>query len=534
MDIDCLQEGRMRAFHCDDFGRGFLRPGAIPAVLLLAATALAGEPAKIAGALGARMDRAVQLETGGGFWGAILVARKGEVLLAKGYGFADYANRPNRPDTLFEIASTSKPFTAAGILKLESEGKLKIDDALPRYFKGVPDDKKKITLRHLLTHTSGIDPNTGLPYASPASREAFVRHVMKARVLSKPGERFAYFNSGYALLAAVIEIASKQPFETYMKEKIFGPAGLKDTGFVRDPDLDASRASGRLSDGALDGTCVAWHWSWGYRGMGGVVTTVEDLLAWDRALRAGKVLGEAARQKYYEPAENGYALGWMVGPGPDGTRKAHHAGGVAGFVCNWVRYLEKDAMIAILSNGKSDVHALTRVLEDLLFPRPKVELIVDVSPFELTKYKAVQFDGTADWVVTRKGSLVLLALRHREKKHDAAVVRLPRGEAVRFRALLDQILRQKGATGWGEEDAMEAGVYLYPYAPKAGRLTLSGDLRFEVRPGYVGTGEGGEEIRDARLLLVLNDVKRRMWPIMAHVDRGTAEKLLADLDGALK
>jgi len=505
------------------------------AVLLLCSTAARGaEPNVVNGELGEKMDRAVQLNTGGGFWGAVLVAKNGGILLAKGYGFADYANRPNGPDTLFEIASTSKPFTAAGILNLEMEGKLKLDDSLPKFFKDVPKEKKKITLHHLLTHSSGIDQGAGLPYASPATREQFVRHVLAAPMKSEPGERFAYFNSGYALLAAVIEIASGKSFETYMKEKVFKPAGMKDTGFVRDPDLDASRASGRLSEGELDGTCLEWHWSWGYRGMGGVVTTVGDLLAWDRALRGDGVLDAGAKKKSYQPYKGSYALGWMVETTGRGTVKVQHAGGVAGFVCNFVRHLEDDAVIAVLSNGKSDVHGLTRELEDLLFPRPRVELSVDVSPFELTKFRAVQFKGTAEWVVTRKGEDVLLALRHRGKKHVAAALRLPLGAALRFRLELNRTIEMKAGSPWGDNKGMDSGVYLYPYKVSSGKLILSGDLRLELRPGYAGTGEDGEDIIDQRLLLILNDAKRRMWPLMAHMDLKACEKLLEDLRKALK
>ncbi len=124
-------------------------------------------------------------------------------------------------------------------------------------------------------------------------------------------------------------------------KELIEPAGLVDTGFIRDPKLDAARASTRRSEGADQGTCVDWHWGWGYRGMGGVVTTVYDMLAWDRALRGDKVLDAKAREKLYRVEKESYAYGWMMETTSRGTTHAYHGGGVAGYGTWLSRHLEE-------------------------------------------------------------------------------------------------------------------------------------------------------------------------------------------------
>jgi len=195
--------------------------------------------------LAQRLDKAVTRASGGKFWGVVLVARKGKTLFAKGYGFADYKQRPNSPQTMFEIASTSKQFTAAAILKLRMQGKLKLTDKLGKFFKNVPQDKRTITLRHLLRHTSGISGKIGLPYSSRKTKEQLATFVFSKPLVSQPGQKWAYCNVAYALLAAVVEIASGSSFEAYSKTQLFEPAGMTDTGFIGDKTLDAKRMSSR-------------------------------------------------------------------------------------------------------------------------------------------------------------------------------------------------------------------------------------------------------------------------------------------------
>lgn len=162
----------------------------------------AAEDEVVEGSLGRKLDQAVWKGSRGDFWGAVLVAKDGEILLAKGYGEADYDERPNTANTLFEIASTSKQFTPAAVLRLHQDGKLKVTDAIAKHLRGVPKDKRGITIHHLLAHTSGIPGNAGVPYASKMARKQYVKHVLAQPLVSEPGTIFAYNNAAYALLAA--------------------------------------------------------------------------------------------------------------------------------------------------------------------------------------------------------------------------------------------------------------------------------------------------------------------------------------------
>ncbi len=347
--------------------------GALAGALACTALALAQEKAKdatvVSGEAGRRLDQIVK-DASKDFWGSVLVASKGKVALAKGYGFQDYKSVAMTPLSLFEIASTSKHVTAAAILRLEQDGKLKTTDAISKFFPGLPAAAKDLTVHQFLTHTSGMSGEVGLSYGTPVERAEAVKSWFEKPLASKPGERFEYANAGYALLAAIVEVASGEKFEDYVRAKLFVPAGLTDTGFIKDGRLDAKRATTRKSS-ELPGTAVDWFWGWGYRGMGGVVTTVNDLHKWDRALRGEKVLKKKALEKYFTPEKDGYAYGWLVEKTERGTTKVHHGGAVAGYRIQLARYLEDDVVIAVLTNDveANDPRRIELKLAELVFAK---------------------------------------------------------------------------------------------------------------------------------------------------------------------
>lgn len=341
-------------------------------LLLLApsAPALAKEPkpkpapAEALSPLGRKIDEAIRGAGGEKLWGVALVAVKGEVVFAKGYGFADYKAVPNAPDTLFELASVSKHVTAAAILRLEQQKKLKTSDALDKFFPKAPKDKKKVTLDHLLHHTSGLSDSLGVSYAWPGTRDAYAEQMLAPALVGTPGAKFSYSNVGYALLAAVVEVVTGKPFEDYVRKELFGPAGLTETGFIDDAALKKlGRATVRKCDDCEPTwTAVDWWWGWGYRGMGGVVTSARDFVKWDRALRGDKVLGAAAKAKYYTPALDDYACGWKTGRTPRGKPTATHSGGVRGYAIEVTRGLEDDFLVLFFSNGACDLFGVERAI----------------------------------------------------------------------------------------------------------------------------------------------------------------------------
>jgi CubicO group peptidase (beta-lactamase class C family) len=492
--------------------------------------ARAGEDEVVSGNLGRKLDQAVWKAARGDFWGAVLVAQKGEILLAKGYGEADYAERPNTANTLFEIASASKQFTAAAVLRLQQDGKLKVTDSIAKHLRGVPADKRGITIHHLLTHTSGIPGDAGVPYASKMSRKQYVRHVLEPALVSKPGETFAYNNAAYALLAAIVEEVANTTFEKYSKKKLFGPAGLKDTGFVRDRTLDEVRQTVRRGDRMPEATAIDWHWGWGYRGMGGVISTVHDLYRWDRALLGEDVLDAGTKALLFEPVLEQYACGWRVEATDRGTRKIHHSGGVHGYACQIARYPEDDAVIVVLSNGKSDLHAVERALGDLLFPKPVLRATLNVGDFAPDERKIAELPGTLAWAARKDGAGVTVRLEDTASGKTAATLHLPVGPAKKLLSDLDGALR-------GREDdddaSVEAGMYLQPYTLAGDTLEITDGLSLMLRSKYVGRGEGGKTVVDERITFSLVDSLRHQWPLMVKMGPAAARALRDGLRAAL-
>jgi len=242
------------------------------------------------------LDAAVQQAGGPGFWGAVLVAKGGEELFFKGYGAADYAAAPITRDSIFELASASKQVTATAIVRLMQDKRLKLSDPIKRFFPHCPADKASVTVRQLMNHTSGINNERTLPYASKATRAEFVKFFLAAPVDAPPGTKWAYNNGGYALLAAIVEVAGRTTFEKYCHAKLFKPAKLKRTGFINERAMQRGSVTTRRARNGAEATASDWFYGWGYRGMGGVVSTAADLLAWDRALRGDRLLNAAGER----------------------------------------------------------------------------------------------------------------------------------------------------------------------------------------------------------------------------------------------
>lgn len=495
--------------------------------------ARAAEDEVVAGEVGRTLDEAVQRSGSHAFWGAVLVAKDGKVLLAKGYGSADYGERPNTANTLFEIASTSKPFTAAAILKLEMEGKLKTSDKLSRFFRKVPPDKRDITIHHLLTHTSGIPGDAGVPYASPITRKAYAAHVLSRDLVSTPGEVFAYNNAAYALLAAIVEEASRTTFEKYSKKKLFRPAGLEDTGFIQDKSLDKERVSTRRGDRMPEATATDWHWGWGYRGMGGVVSTVHDLYRWDRALQGEDVLDDDAKAKYYDPSLEGYACGWRVDRTDRGTRKIHHSGGVHGYACQYARFPEDDAVVVILSNGKSNIFEIEREILQVLFPPPVIRAELNVGHFKPNEDQIVSLPDTMRLTAARNETLVILRLEDGASGTTAASIHLPVGPAKKLEHDLTAALEGREARP-DASTTIEAGMYLQPYRLSGPKLMIDDGLSLMLRSQYVGKERDGTSVVDDRITLSVVDSLRRQWPVMVKMGDASAKQLLEQLREALR
>ncbi len=321
------------------------------------------------GKLYTKFDEVIRAAGGSDVWGSILVGHNNEIIFVKGYGKCNYASKDCDPLTLYELASLSKNFTAAAILHLQQNKKLKISDGVTSFFENISQDKNSITLHHLLTHTAGLSKEIGVPYTSRIERKSYVRKMLQEPLVAAHGTQHGYSNVGYALLAAVVEQVTDGTFQKYLKQNIFTSAGMNDTGFIGDRELiKSNHVSKRLTDDSKEWTAADWHYyGWGYKGMGGVVSTVLDLWCWSQVLRGDTILNEEMKKILFTPLLEDEACGWSIKSTSRKTRRAEHSGGVAGYGTHMAHFLDENSVIVVLSNDEMKAQKISQRLEDVLF-----------------------------------------------------------------------------------------------------------------------------------------------------------------------
>jgi CubicO group peptidase (beta-lactamase class C family) len=329
------------------------------------------------------------------FMGSVLVARGDAILLNKGYGSANLEwNIPNSPTTKFRLGSVTKQFTAAAVLLLEERGKWKTDDLVKKYMPDAPAAWDRITIFHLLTHTSGIPNFTGFPdYRSlepfASTPEKLVARFRDKRLDFQPGEKWSYSNSGYVLLGYLLEKVSGETYEKFILENIFVPLGMKDSGYDSNTAIIPRRAAGyeRAKNGPLNAGFI--HMSIPFSA-GALYSTTEDLLRWERGLFGGKVLSAASLAKMTTPFKNDYACG--VGVRTAGGHKVvDHGGGIEGFNTFLAYYPDDRLTVAALGNlnGSAPQEIATRLAavahgEKVTLPSERKE--ITVAPAILARY----------------------------------------------------------------------------------------------------------------------------------------------------
>ncbi len=290
----------------------------------------------------------------GKFNGSILVAQKGIILLEKGYGKKDVAAGTfDDVNTIYQVGSVTKQFTAAVILYLQEHKKLSVSDKLSKYFPDFPQGDK-ITIENLLTHTSGVFNYTDSALLMKESSKPVTRDRMMAIFASKPldfepGTKWKYSNSAYSILGYIIEKVTGKPYEKVVHEVIFKPLGMTHSGFdfahLQSPD----KATGYyvLSKG-MQKTASVVDSSLSYAA-GAIYTTVGDLYKWDRAIHNNGVISAASWQKAFTPYKQKYGYGWVI-DSLFGKKIITHGGGIDGFNSNITRIPEEDAVIIMINN----------------------------------------------------------------------------------------------------------------------------------------------------------------------------------------
>ena len=324
----------------------------------------------------------------GGYSGAILIAKDGEKLLSKGYGMANYEfNVPNTPKTKFQIASISKTFTAAAIMILQERGKLSVYDSLSRF---IPDYPKgdKITICHLLIHTSGIPNVNAFPDYNQKSRfpqalENIIAMFKEKPLIQNPGEKYSYSNSNYNLLAYIIEKVSGISYREFLKENIFDPLDMRNTGHHGDASaIIRNLASGYQPSGSI-GLEKAPFLDWSIKtGNGSLYSTVEDLYKWDRALYTEKILKKSSLDDISKEHLDGIGYGWFVRKRLN-RRVTAYNGRSPGYSSYLERYIDDDACIIILSNNYAPApHMMIEDLAAILFSE-EYEGLMEIKPVKI-------------------------------------------------------------------------------------------------------------------------------------------------------
>jgi CubicO group peptidase (beta-lactamase class C family) len=298
----------------------------------------------------------------GQFNGSVLVAENGRVIYKKGFGLANREwNIPNGPDTKFRLGSITKQFTSMLILQLVEKGKIdlqgKLSDYLPYYRK---DTGSRVTVHHLLTHSSGIPSYTSIPNffeeisRDPYPVEEFVKKYCSGDLEFEPGSRYLYNNSGYFLLGAIIEEVTGKKYEDVLKERIFRPLGMKSSGYDRHDPIIPNRASGyRITFEGYENAPYL-DMSLPYAA-GSLYSTVEDLYIWDQALYSDKLLSAKTKALMFTPHIANYGYGWVIRQKslPDSKEKLtsiSHGGGINGFNTMIERLVDEKHLIVLLNN----------------------------------------------------------------------------------------------------------------------------------------------------------------------------------------
>ncbi len=377
----------------------------LPILLLLATAAATAQPAtdtEIATRADAYISALTRQQR---FNGTILMAKDGRVLFRKGYGMANFEwDIPNTPSTKFRLGSITKQFTSMCIMQLEERGLLKVDDPIGKYLTDYPQPAAdKVTIHHLLTHTSGIpsytDDPTFFPKRSilPLTVQEMIDSFKDKPLSFEPGSKFHYDNSGYFLLGAIIEKVSGKKYETYLQENIFGPLGMKDSGYDHPAPILKQRASGYEPKG--DGMINAPYLDMGLPyAAGSLYSTVEDLYLWDQALYTEKLVKKTSLDRIFTPRIKmdgpakeppSYGYGWGIST-VKGHKNVGHGGGINGFGTYISRFPDDHAVFIYLRNVTSPLpQTMNDDLTGILFGEkvepPKDKVAVSVNPAMLDK-----------------------------------------------------------------------------------------------------------------------------------------------------
>jgi len=343
------------------------------------------------------------------FNGAVLVAYNGKILLDKGYGLRNADNKiANDKNSIFQIGSITKQFTATVILKLQEEKKLNVTDKLSKYFPDYPKGDS-ITIEQLLTHTSGIYSYTSDPVfmekevSKPADRQRMIALFKDKPLQFSPGTQWEYSNSAYMLLGYIIEDVTKMPYEQAVRKYIFNPDKMDHSGFDFTHLNHGNKATGyfRLSEGSsVPAPIVDSSVSYS---AGAIYSTTGDLYKWHQSLQVNSIMTKASKEKAFTPVKNNYGYGWVI-DSVFGKRRVGHGGGIHGFNTNIASIPDDNTCIILLNNaGNPNLDKITESIFAILYNKPyelpKEKVAITVAEDILKQYIGV-YELSPELIIT--------------------------------------------------------------------------------------------------------------------------------------
>ncbi|CAL2103114.1 Serine hydrolase [Tenacibaculum sp. 190130A14a] len=344
-----------------------------------------------------KIDKYLTKGTENGFSGAVLVAQEGNIILNKGYGLANKElDLLNSPQTIFSTGSVTKQFTATAILKLVALGKLKLNDSLQLFFKELPKDKENITIHQLLTHSAGFLDVIGNGDFDHIPTSEFFKQLFDTELRYTPGTKHQYSNASYSILARIIEIVSELPYEHFLQEYLFKPAGMLQTGYLIPAWKSANLAQG-YHKGITYWRSMVTRFkedgkvSWVLKGNGGIQSTQEDMFKWYKALKSNKILDVKHTKLLITPYiqeqegsdESHYAYGWAIFKSKRNTKMITHNGSNGIFFHEFMWLPKEDVVIIFSTNAYSREVEILWKLKEMLFNKSYTPKPIQNSPYTL-------------------------------------------------------------------------------------------------------------------------------------------------------
>ncbi|MFM9984673.1 MAG: serine hydrolase domain-containing protein [Flavobacteriales bacterium] len=423
--------------------------------------------------LSERLDAYMSQMNEKGLSASVICVKDGSVLLKKGYGFSNQEDKVlNTSTTVSTVGSITKQFTAAAIMKLVSQGKISVDMTLGSVFQNVPADKANITVHQLLCMSAGFVEALGDDY-DKMDRTTFLESALKSKLLFEPGTSYHYSNVNYSILGAIVEIFSGKDYETYCRENLWLPAGMKNTGYVQ-PKWDLKQiAIGYNKRGENTGTSLDKLWDtngpfWNLKCNGGVLSTCEDMFKWYTALQGEDILDEKMKSIMYSPSvaedpegHSHYGYGWSIVLTQRETRLITHNGGNGIFFADYLNYEDENTFVYVASNASK------KGMQDVAWELGRMMLIPGYEP-EIRQYDPVPVTlkdiQNEDYIATISNLIGFMEGRDKSTNKEFIQANLGPGllESLPMKEHLELFTQiRKTLDGARYQDMLEAGNEFY-------------------------------------------------------------------------